>query len=413
MAFQALDAEQEREVIAHHKAVLTNVFGRSKTWEFEKLLGNGTYGYTALIRNIDPLRIHRQKRMVLKRSLLMGDVVRDEMLITEASFLERMRGNMHHLQIIASVDEVAWYKKHPDQDNRPPRWWKRIYAAFKNPPENAIRAISNLDGPAVLLEYLENGDLLSLWMNMVDEGVEAPNRLLWRIYFCLIRACIGMAYPRNAPKGEPVKIETINENKPPGRFSHNDIAMRNIMIGDRTPKEAEHRVIPIFKLIDYGLATYRNTSYEAVTYNLWCVAKTMVWLICGPEATPEMGKQVLYRHYATVAHDLVWEDDFPNLDPDLRDIVTESMALEREVRPTLKQTFERVRRGVAKPAAAYGHRQLEESNYAIDAFLQQYLHSPPRQERGEEEEEGEEGEAEGEEYGEEEGEEYEEYDEEE
>jgi hypothetical protein len=88
MAFVFLDPEREREIVDVHRQVMQSVFSKSGTWELEKILGNGTYGVTMLVTNVDPLRIQGKQRLVLKRSLLMNDVLRDEDLVKESHNLQ-------------------------------------------------------------------------------------------------------------------------------------------------------------------------------------------------------------------------------------------------------------------------------------------------------------------------------------
>jgi hypothetical protein len=95
-----------------------------------------------------------------------------------------MRGNAHHLQLIASAEEVGHYRR--SADYMPPKLnlFRRLRALFVNPPMNVIKTISHLEGPAVLLEYLENGDLLTFWNTIWNYKAQIPNRLLWRMYLC-------------------------------------------------------------------------------------------------------------------------------------------------------------------------------------------------------------------------------------
>jgi len=88
MDFVYLDAEREREIMDVHRQLMHSVFSKSKTWELEKILGNGTFGVTMLVTNVDPLHVQGKKRLVLKRSLLMNDVLRDEELVKESHNLQ-------------------------------------------------------------------------------------------------------------------------------------------------------------------------------------------------------------------------------------------------------------------------------------------------------------------------------------
>ncbi|KAI0389030.1 hypothetical protein F5Y17DRAFT_450521 [Xylariaceae sp. FL0594] len=374
MALVQLTEEREREIVDLQERLMRSILDKSKLWELEKVLGNGTFGVTMLITNRDPLHIHKRRRLVLKRSLLMNDVYRNEELIKESHSLQRMRGNAHHLQMIASSEEVNYYRRKVSFESPQLPWWRRLLGAFKNPPKNLIRSISHLDGPAVLLEYMENGDLLTMWERIWRAGVPIPNRLLWKIYLCMIRAVIGMAYPPGGPPGAPTKIEQLpQDNKEPGRFTHNDIALRNVMIGGRWLNDSEHKVIPIFKVIDYGMSSYSRTPEEAIHRNLAAVARTMIWMLGGPDAGNLIGQLTQTDDYHTIANGLVNPDDWPNLDNDLRELLMESLALEDFMRPGLREAYNRVLRGASKPPEVFAGRQIEESNIFIDEFLDRYL----------------------------------------
>ncbi|KAL7628831.1 hypothetical protein AAE478_000346 [Parahypoxylon ruwenzoriense] len=110
--------------------------------------------------------------------------------------------------------------------------------------------------PYFFLEYLENGTLWKFKERMentrqiLPNGQLAtfvlPNRFLWSVFLCMIKACIAMAYPppgpRNVADSEPLT------------FSHNDMHQNNWMFGNLDPYDQEHRHIPVLKLIDFGLA---------------------------------------------------------------------------------------------------------------------------------------------------------------
>lgn len=55
--------------LAEYRA-LKSAFAATRSWEVEKLLGHGSYGFTALLRDTHILRDKEQKRYVLKRALL-------------------------------------------------------------------------------------------------------------------------------------------------------------------------------------------------------------------------------------------------------------------------------------------------------------------------------------------------------
>ncbi|KAI0886530.1 kinase-like protein [Annulohypoxylon maeteangense] len=156
----------------------------------------------------------------------------------------------------------------------------------------------------MLLEYVEGGNLVNLIDKLQQrekasgEPVVIPNRVLWAIWLCLVRACVAMKYPprkfhpdrrtRRRPNGRT----DLNEMIPPQNkrwrqknWVHFDIDPSNIFIGnieapppplidigqrqrddpqpDREP--GEHSFIPRIKLADFGLAepikTHKRNEY--------------------------------------------------------------------------------------------------------------------------------------------------------
>jgi hypothetical protein len=76
----------------------------------------------------------------------------------------------------------------------------------------------------------------------------------------------------------------------------------------------------------------------------------MIWVVAGPNAAQEIGHPVeMPTGFTTVATGLTDPTKYPHLDPDLRFLLCQSMALEDNVRPTLRDTFNRVRLGASKP----------------------------------------------------------------
>jgi len=72
-------------------------------------------------------------------------------------------------------------------------------------------------------------------------------------------------------------------------------------------------------------------------------------MLSGPNAGREIGQPVEVGGFTTVATGLTDLDNYPHLDPELRFLLCQSMALEDEVRPSLRDTFNRVRMGASKP----------------------------------------------------------------
>ncbi|KAI0517512.1 kinase-like domain-containing protein [Xylaria bambusicola] len=126
-------------------------------------------------------------------------------------------------------------------------------------------------------EMLENGDLSQFIAKVRQNGETVPNVVLWRFLLCLVRMCIGLAYPPDSIEQFKTLPPPITENVPlpehnvePRRICHFDFDPRNIFIGD-IATNAEHRCAPILKLGDFGLATEvlngkENFYYERLRY---------------------------------------------------------------------------------------------------------------------------------------------------
>ncbi|XDG02704.1 hypothetical protein ABKA04_002319 [Annulohypoxylon sp. FPYF3050] len=143
----------------------------------------------------------------------------------------------------------------------------------------------------IFIEYAENGSLSTFVDRHLEQynGEVMPNRLLWRLFMCLIRGCLDMAYYNAQLDGRPVDLNTVNLNAlssiKPGDLAHGDLGSHNIVLGpteiDRTP---EHYLTPILKLIDFGEAylidpktdTFGRTGSQT---NVRDICRIMVYIL--------------------------------------------------------------------------------------------------------------------------------------
>ncbi|KAI1101321.1 kinase-like protein [Jackrogersella minutella] len=161
----------------------------------------------------------------------------------------------------------------------------------------------------LILEYVSGGNLENLIFKLVrarsaDRPTLIPNRVLWALWLCLIRACVAMKYPPrkfhpDRPKASnPNGSNDLIEIVPPldkrwraKNMTHFDIDPTNIFIGDIDPPQSntpvdpivpggmplkkrradrepdEHVFVPRLKLADFGLAqnikrNKRNEYYQ-------------------------------------------------------------------------------------------------------------------------------------------------------
>ncbi|GAW26434.1 putative g2-specific protein kinase nima protein [Rosellinia necatrix] len=378
---ETVDQERAMAEIIHRD--LGAVFANTGLWELERLLGNGSYGVTVLLRDRNPLRVRgRHRRVVLKRPLLPHQGVED--FATEIAALRLMRSNAHHGQMIAGTHNIAEYRAGRSTTTAAARRvLRRVRAAFSNPPENVFRVLSVFEGPAILLEYIEGGNLLKIQKRAYERGIELPNRLLWSFYYCLVRACVGLAYPAFGLVGDPPVLETIRTDQHPLRMVHGDIAGRNVMLDKEDPDIPERRA---------------TTTRTASIQNLHFATEQIILLISRHRVHR---RAVAYHGIRTFAAGVLPRavrrgaegggndggggggggvelvDPYPNLDPELRSLLVDAMRVDVTRRPSLRDMLWRTRRGAAKPAGAYPTRFWEEGDHSVRAVLQHLMYDVP------------------------------------
>ncbi|KAI1413496.1 kinase-like protein [Hypoxylon sp. FL1857] len=132
----------------------------------------------------------------------------------------------------------------------------------------------------MFLEYVPGGNLANfinrLNNKQPERSTRIPNRVLWQLWLCLVRACVGMKYPPrkfhpNRPKASNSgnAQQDLLEVVPPlskrwraKNIVHFDIDPSNIFIGNIDNEdyeqhdrlEYEHNFVPRLKLADFGLA---------------------------------------------------------------------------------------------------------------------------------------------------------------
>ncbi|KAL1850663.1 hypothetical protein Daus18300_012874 [Diaporthe australafricana] len=129
------------------------------------------------------------------------------------------------------------------------------------------------DSAMMTLEFMRHGDLHGLIKKIATSRDRAPNKVLWRVFFCLIRGCIAMFVPprsRRGPDGlvlpenqwqdffgpeldEVMPVGTPQLPNPEGwDLVHFDLDPQNILVGENDGDE--HSMAPVFKISDLGLA---------------------------------------------------------------------------------------------------------------------------------------------------------------
>ncbi|KAI0554547.1 hypothetical protein F4679DRAFT_596480 [Xylaria curta] len=224
--------------------------------------------------------------------------------------------------------------------------------------------------PYFFVEYLENGTLgqfqkrienvttLTLPSGLVIPFM-LPNRLLWSIFLCLIRACVGMAWP---PDGPDVVLEVPAPSEPL-TLAHMDLHSGNVMFGNIDEKELEHRTVPVAKLIDLGEANERPVGEAIVPPDPLAMNRYDNVLLLTTHR-PNTGRRnqgidknildvgVLMANLIanvpgfaiTCRRNMMNTSFHPYLDQDLRLLVQRCLAVDPENRPRLEELIELVGR---------------------------------------------------------------------
>ncbi|KAI0154391.1 hypothetical protein GGR57DRAFT_502595 [Xylariaceae sp. FL1272] len=345
-------------------------FQSSGNWKYEKLLGAGAYGVALLLSprggSGTPLRI----------AMKIAQSGQDEDLKKEILWLRRFHGAKHIVKILAHADNL----------NNPSNTPRRAEAGTA-PFAQAFDVLGTLKGPAAIIEYLENGDLEDVYQRVVRAAADVPNRFLWSLYVCMIRACIGMEHPMHKPYGAAATVETLpTESEPPSDMYHNDLYSRNVMVTGADP-DAEHRIGKIFKLIDFGMVQRqklvlrlriqgpaRDTREKQLTQHL-CGYQMIATLIArGPIPTV----QLPYNNFLTEGGQMINANrEYPWLDRDLSDLLVRCMYSDWTKRPTLAEALQTASNALMNKKPADYPMPATESDDAIRNFIQTYIDNAP------------------------------------
>ncbi|KAI0538444.1 kinase-like domain-containing protein [Xylaria digitata] len=231
-----------------------------------------------------------------------------------------------------AVKAIAWSGNNdPEIQNLKSLKWAQHIVTIIQLPFKSEKTRWIMDN-TIITEYLENGTLMDLKQRLgqyTHPPRKLPNRVLWAIFLCLVRGCVGIAYPpgdlRKTPRGPSDQLlETVPgdiDSHPPKKIEHGDLHEGNIMIGNLD--EDEHSLFPVLKLIDFGLA---SEIEEAVEENIASIGTVMCELIW--EA----------RDINQLVNDKQGQNiQDPNLDPDLVMLAAQCIADDPASRPSLSR----------------------------------------------------------------------------
>ncbi|KAK6833465.1 hypothetical protein PG987_008159 [Apiospora arundinis] len=255
------------------------------------------------------------KPFILKRSLHDDDLFQ---ILNEIKTLRILRGAAHIVQLMDGCDRN-----------------------FDDP---------NLPGPSIAMEYLENGSFGAFLQRCITAQVRLPNRVLWCIILCLIRANVAMTWPPRGKELDPEKLETVSQRTAPTPYAHNDLHLENIMFGNMDPDVAEHSMFPRLKLIDFVAADLRAAA----------VLRLGLRDRRNPPVVGEQRRELpLARPIAAATH---WPNDGPLLSGPPR--------LEEILETAVQAVF-------TKSEADYPGYEQEESDAAIAEFVRNFFFDAP------------------------------------
>ncbi|KAI1073833.1 hypothetical protein F5B20DRAFT_574518 [Whalleya microplaca] len=319
-------------------------FAYHSIWEYEDFLGDGEYAVAVLVRKRS--RTTNDHRMVLKKAKGRDS---ENQLKNEISWLKRLRGAEHIVRMLAAHDGT-------------------MSTSAGSVSGSALQGLTN---PIMAMQYLENGSFSRLMERLRQKNMHLPNRILWSFFLCLVRACVGLAYPPDGREEDSPELEAIpTDGRLPTDLYHGDLHAGNIMIGDIDPKSAEHYLAPVVEFIDFGEAA-ENSEY-GVTENLYKISLRMLGLIARGEIRLRRAESE-YNGIRTLATEILPGGNgarYPRLDPDLRDLLARCVSTQRKHRPGLQEMLEITRNAVeTKDASSFKPNQAYESDEAISIIL--------------------------------------------
>ncbi|KAI1411296.1 hypothetical protein F5Y13DRAFT_191572 [Hypoxylon sp. FL1857] len=297
---EARDAELADEVAGYFK--------QNRRLKYIGVAGLGTHGGALLFREFDDEG--RPVRRIIVKYPINDDG--EAHIRNEEMCLRLMRGSEHVVQLLSL-------------------------------PGAEINVLGTGKRPTIALEFMEHGDAHQLRQRLANADITvAPSRLLWRIFLCLIRQCVAMAYPPNGGDNAPITPDEIRDGVAPFALTQNSPHPGNIVFGDLSA-DFEHNLVPLVKLIDFGRGQVEQDPYYAhflrirgAAYLLMCCALPTMDLNdlrIRDYDTPARYTTVSGELIETFAHFTFLNTE--NMDYALRDVV--AMCLHGQYVPPLEQ----------------------------------------------------------------------------
>ncbi|RYC65594.1 hypothetical protein CHU98_g647 [Xylaria longipes] len=256
-----MPSRDERDELRRLGEEVAGYFTCNPKFKFVGHAGLGRHG-GALILSEEASAEQNARKIVVKYSYgcLAPDKQSDadEDLRNEYQWLKRLRGAEHIAQLIDMADcslQLPGISNGENTYEESVQKQKDEVAAAGDGSQS-IPAAPVRRCPTFALEYLTYGTVYNLKRRLFKSGqIYIPSRLLWRIWLCLVRQCVGMAFPPDIPDDQYVGqvIREVIQDRPYAFITQNSAHTNNFMLNAAELPGDEHEPnLPVVKLIDFG-----------------------------------------------------------------------------------------------------------------------------------------------------------------
>ncbi|KAI8948449.1 hypothetical protein F4801DRAFT_591854 [Xylaria longipes] len=384
-------------------------FTRRPGVEFVGFAGLGRHGGALLLEEKDDNK-RLIRKLVIKYSLgaLTSDPHSnaDDDLRNEYRWLEMLRGAEHIVQLVPFADcslNLPGISNGEDTIEESLAKMSVKEEAQKNEGETSDTGATLTKEPLTVrkcptfaLEYLPNGTFIQFINRLVPHSQLVPNRVMWRIWLCLVRQCVAMAFPpRQSPENHRPERERFIPNTEFFALTQNSSHMANFVFDEQSYLFPDRDHDP--GLIDFGRGKVEDPKdsekhellnpYECgARINLWGAAMVMGELACPltDDEELEIGEPHAY-HYFKDNREHVVMTEAPEaitrsieMDLALRDTIARCMAAGLKNLPPLQEVLDEAEDKVANRGPdddPYLEEQmaLAESDRYIRLFLQRFI----------------------------------------
>ncbi|KAK8122030.1 kinase-like domain-containing protein [Apiospora sp. TS-2023a] len=252
----------------------------------------------------------------------------------------------------------------------------------------------------IITEFLEHGELVTLIERLNETAQDQlrddlspkltfiPNRLLWRIFLCLLRGVIAMAWPNAAEdwrkevidQDETITDEALDamlEETPIREFvgfagAQQDIAHFDIDVyNSKDPNDEEHKFIRAVPPLpgDADKKTYEDATFTYPSGEKIVVPETFAHFLGDDEEPTPSGSYVKWPMFA-------------RFDVDLRYTVAALMSRSLDIRGTLDLLYLTITGQIEEGDERARQRQVPawETDAALQKFVDDHLRNAPEKE---------------------------------